>query len=521
MPAAISFLSIQMLSFSGRAFIERQIENAFCERMKAIRRFSLIIIALVVFTTGGFFLFESGAKTTPGTTEKQLYTCGMDPQVVQDHPGKCMICGMTLTPMPASSHSNAMDQAAIVVNPVTLQNMGYRSETVRRGPLTRVIRTSAAIEFDETRLADVTARFRGWIDKLYADSTGQQVHRGDPLFEIHSPELYSAEMEYFLTLTPTTTNMGGMPGNTMKARAVAKLKMFDMSDEQIAKIERDREVRKSLSVVSPADGFITEKSVVQGQMVDTGTKLYRIADLEFVWVQAQIYEQDLPFLKLGQEADVTLSYLPDRKFRGRIAYIYPTLDEKTRTVKVRMEFHNPGFLLKPGMFATVELQAELAADALLVPESAVLRSGEKNTVFVVRDGGKFEPRTVALGPQGEHDVLQVLSGLEAGERIVTSGQFLLDSESQLREAIQKMLPPTPAHSPAQTVDLTTNAAAPNPFANSSIVFICPMDEHMSIRYDHSGKCPLCNMTLVPVSEANYNRAVSEKWQKEHPSAVQL
>jgi hypothetical protein len=142
-------------------------------------------------------------------------------------------------------------------------------------------------------------------------------------------------------------------------------------------------------------------------------------------------------------------------------------------------------------------------------------------VFVVLGDGKFEPRTVLLGPQGEHDVLQVLSGLDAGERIVTSGQFLLDSESQLREAIQKMLPPTATNSPAQSISLTTNAPATNPFANSSIVFICPMDEHMSIRYEHSGKCPLCNMTLVPVSESTYNMAVEEKWRKEHPSAAQL
>jgi len=479
---------------------------------------------LVLALAGGFLMLEIRAKPTLATAAatKQLYTCGMDPQVIQDHPGKCLICGMTLRPMLPSAHSNAMDQSAIVVDAVTLQNMGFRSEPVRRGPLSRVIRTSGTIDFDETRLADVTARFRGWIDKLYVDSTGQQVRRGDPLFEIHSPELYSAEMEYFLTLGPAATNMSGMPGNTMKARAVAKLKLFDLSDEQIAKIEHDREVRKSLTVMAPADGFITEKAVVQGQMVDTGVKLYRIADLEFVWVQAQIYEQDLPFLKLGQEADVSLSYLPDRKFRGRVSHIYPIVDEKTRTVKVRMEFHNPGFLLKPGMFATVELQAELAANALLVPESAVLRSGQKNTVFVVLEGGRFEPRTVVLGAQGERDVLQVLSGLNAGERVVTSGQFMLDSESQLREVIQKMLPPGATNSPAPMAVTTPEATpASSAFANTNIVYLCPMEEHMAIRYDHVGKCPLCNMTLVPVSEANYNRTVEEKWHKEHSPVKEL
>ena len=170
-------------------------------------------------------------------------------------------------------------------------------------------------------------------------------------------------------------------------------------------------------------------------------KLYRLADIGVVWVYAQVYEQDLPAIQLGQEATMTLSYLPDRKFRGRVTYVYPTVDEKTRTARVRMEFHNPGYFLKPGMFATVELVSDIAPSALLVPDSAVLRSGEKNTVFVALPGGKFEARTVALGQPAQDDMDQVLGGLSEGECVVASGQFMLDSESQLREAIQKMTSP--------------------------------------------------------------------------------
>src|SRR5512135_119682 len=181
--------------------------------------------------------------------------------------------------------------------------------------------------------------------------------------------------------------------------------------------------------------------VVEGQRLYAGTKLYRLADLGLVWVQAQVYEQDLGYLKLGQEATVTLSYLPDREFRGRVTYIYPNVDEKTRTARVRMEFHNPGYFLKPGMFATVQVISQLEPSVLLIPDMAILRSGEKNTVFVALEGGRFEPRTVMLGPQAEDDTYQVLTGLNEGDRIVTSGQFLLDSESQLREAIQKMSGP--------------------------------------------------------------------------------
>jgi len=168
-------------------------------------------------------------------------------------------------------------------------------------------------------------------------------------------------------------------------------------------------------------------------------KIFRLADLRTVWVQAQIYERDLAYIKLGQEATVTLSYLGDRQLRGRVAYIYPNVDEKTRNVQVRMELDNPGYLLKPGMFATVQVTAELEPSVLLAPDTAILRSGEETTVFVALDGGKFDPRTVTLGPQAENDNYQILSGLKEGERIVTSGQFMLDSESRLREAIQKML----------------------------------------------------------------------------------
>jgi len=236
-------------------------------------------------------------------------------------------------------------------------------------------------------------------------------------------------------------------------------------------------------------------------MVDSGMKLYRLADIGVVWVYAQVYEQDLSAVQLGQEATMTLSYLPDRKFRGRVTYVYPTVDEKTRTARVRMEFHNPGYFLKPGMFATVELVADIAPSALLVPDSAVLRSGQKNTVFVALPGGKFEARTVALGLSGENDQDQVLSGLSEGERIVTSGQFMLDSESQLREAIQKMSNPNAAA--AEPVPGTNEASNATPVGTNAdkTVWVCPMPEHVSITYDHPGKCPICAMTLVPVTKS--------------------
>ncbi len=449
-----------------------------------------------------------GSKPNAQTKSAQLYTCGMDPQVIQDHPGNCPICGMKLTPVhkPSANASalsaSAAESTSISIDPVTMQNMGIRTGALTRGPLRRMIRTVGVIDYDETALSDVTTKFKGWVEKLYVNATGQLVMRGEPLFDIYSPELYSAQREYLLALDQLTNAPGS---DSLKTSALTKLKFFDISDEQIAELQRSRQPCKTLRVVAPQDGFVTEKLIVQGQMVDAGMKTYRLADLGLVWVQAQVYEQDLAYIRLGQEVTVTLSYLPDREFRGRVTYIYPNIDEKTRTAKVRMEFHNPGYFLKPGMFASVHIISQLDPSVLLVPDMAVLRSGEKNTVFVALENGKFEPRTVVLGPQAENDTYQVISGLKDGERIVTSGQFMLDSESQLREAIQKMREPREAapvtETNASAVAHPELTALSSTNAESGVKYICPMPEHVSIEYDHAGKCPICGMTLVPVTQA--------------------
>lgn len=459
--------------------------------MKPIKLIALVVL-LAVVAGGAFLAGKHFAGAAGPAVEKTLYTCGMHPQVIQDHPGNCPICGMKLTPMRRNGEGAAAADNAIHIDPVTIQNMGMRTAVVTNAPLRRVIRTVATIDYDETGLADVTTKFKGWVEKLYVDSVGAQVHRGDPLFEVYSPELYSAQTEYLLALQAAT----GVGGNALRESARNKLEFFDITDAQIEELEKTRTARKTLRVVAPIDGFVTEKMVVEGQMVDSQMKLYRLADLSLVWIQARIYEQDLPLVKLGQEAVVSLSYLPDRKFRGRVTYIYPTLDPMTRTAQVRMEFHNPGYFLKPGMFASVELVSDVSPSALLVPDMAVLRSGERNTVFVALDEGKFEARNVTLGVRGENDMLQVLSGLESGERVVTSGQFMLDSESQLREAIQKMTAPEEASAGKTAVPSESSKPASSA---ESMVYICPMPEHVSIEYDKPGNCPLCGMALVPVS----------------------
>jgi RND family efflux transporter MFP subunit len=468
-------------------------------------RFILFAILLAAVAVAAASCGKNSGHETAGAPEaRTLYTCGMHPQIVQDHPGNCPICGMKLTPIRRQDPGAGAAEAAsiIAIDPSTIQTMGIRTAAVERGPLRRVIRTVANVDYDETALAEVTTKYKGWIEKLYVDATGALVNPGDPLFEIYSPELYSAQTEFLAALSAGS----GSPATEDRAlldSARTKLRFYDVSDAQIAGLEKTRQVRKTLTVSAPISGFVVEKSVVAGQMVDAGMKLYRLADVGVVWVYAQVYEQDLPAIQLGQEATMTLSYLPDRKFRGRVTYIYPTVDEKTRTARVRMEFHNPGYFLKPGMFATVELVADLAPSALLVPDSAVLRSGEKNTVFVALPGGKFEARTVALGLQAQDDMAQVLAGLSEGERIVTSGQFMLDSESQLREAIQKMSNPGAAATAGEPAPGTSEAVNAVPAGTNAdkMVYVCPMPEHVSIEYDHPGKCPICAMALVPVTKS--------------------
>jgi multidrug efflux pump subunit AcrA (membrane-fusion protein) len=496
----------------------------------------LISIRLLCLLLVVAFAPSCSKQTNPA--DKTLYTCSMHPQVVQDHPGDCPICGMKLVPVRKQSspvnaktgerkikyYKSAMllgeisqsprkdsmgmdmvpvyegedESKTITVDPATVQKMGVRTALITRGPLRRIIRTVGVIDYNETALADVTTKFRGWIENLYVDSTGKQVRKGEPLFDIYSPDLYSAQNEYVLAMNQTSA-----PG--LKNSARQKLKLFDVSEDQIAELEKSRQAQRTLRVDAPIDGIVVEKMAVKGQMVDAGMKLYRLADLAIVWVQSQIYEQDLALLRLGQEAEVSLSYLPDRKFRGRVTYIYPTVDEKTRTARVRMEFHNPGLFLKPGMFATVELLAESKPDALLVADSAVLRSGEKNTVFVAVDDGHFEPRDVQLGARAENNAYEVISGLREGERVVTSGQFMLDSESQLREAIQKMLnpnaSPTTVAAATHTAHETSGSpAAPTETARLPSSYVCPMPEHADIKYNHSGKCPICGMTLIPAAD---------------------
>lgn len=485
-------------------------------KMRLLVMFSLLILLAFVFTACGG---GETAKETPAG-EKQLYTCGMHPQVIQDEPGNCPICGMKLTPMKAADvnespeaehqHSEAERQAAstgmdmdkmdkpgesartgkkgkkkilywrapmdptyisdkpgkspmgmdlipvyegeevasgntVRIDPVTVQDMGVRTALVQRRPFYRVIRTVGHVDYNEETLYNVNTKFPGWIEKLYVDRTGEFVKKGQPLFRIYSPELVSTQKEYLLAFQNyqklknsryADVNLGA---NGLLEATRQRLKLWDISDAEIEEIERTGATRKDLTIYSPVTGYVIHKNAVEGSYTMAGQDLFKIADLSTVWVYAHIFEYELPWIKVGQKVVMDLPYMPGQRFEGRVDYIYPYLNAKTRDVKLRLVFRNPTLELKPQMYANIVIESNPGDNVLVIPSEAIIRTGKRNLVFLDLGGGKFRPQDVVVGPEGEDSMVRVIAGLREGQRIVTSAQFLIDSESRLQEAIQKML----------------------------------------------------------------------------------
>lgn len=421
--------------------------------------------------------------------EPQLWTCGMHPEVLLEEPGQCPKCGMNLVPVkketalqegktrgkgkilywqapmdpteiydhPGKSkmgmdlipvYENDVRAGAggvITIDPATVQNMGVRTATVQKQDFNRTIRTVGIVKYDESKLFTVNSRISGWIEKLYVDYTGEMVQSGQPLLEIYSPELVTTQQEYLLALQNLKSVQGASfaslqeGAQSLLKAARKRLDYWNIPPSEIQRLEKTGKVRKTLPLHSPYRGVVVHKNAVEGAYVKEGSNLYQIADLSTVWVLASIYDNELPWIREGQAAEMELTYLPGKRFQGKIRYIYPYLNEKARDVQVRLEFPNPNLELKPGMYANVFLKGKTIPDALVIPVEAVIRSGKRDVVFVVREKGKFEPRQIRVGEEDGEGNIRVVSGLLEGETIVTSAQFLLDSESRLQEAIQKML----------------------------------------------------------------------------------
>ena len=323
-----------------------------------------------------------------------------------------------------------------------IQKMGVKVEAAKMQALDKSVRASGRVEVDESRTYTVTAKFEGYIEKLHVNTTNQVVGRGQPLFEVYSPELVSAQREYAIATQGIgkLSDAGSEAQSAMKQLADAslqRLKNWDISEAQIKALAQSGQSRHTLTFRSPANGVVTEKKAVQGMRFMPGEALYQIADLSQVWVQADVFEQDIGAVRAGQKAKITLNAYPGEVFEGRIAYVYPTLKAETRTVPVRIELANPQGKLKPAMYADVSIPVAGSMPVVTVPTSAVIDSGSKQVVIVQLGEGRFDPRPVKLGQRGS-DFVQITEGVKEGDLVVTSANFLIDAESNLKAALSGM-----------------------------------------------------------------------------------
>jgi membrane fusion protein, copper/silver efflux system len=389
------------------------------------------LLVLLLLFSGACGGDDPGAASDPGAMDAGHDMEGMqEPDSGGDMAGMDGMAGMDM-------------DGTIRLTDRDLQTFGITFGSAEVRSLTRSVRAVGVVEFDETRVAYVAPKFGGWAETLHADFTGQPVRAGEPLLDIYAPELVTAQEELLLA-SHMVDDLGdseladvGSGARDLFASARRRLEYWDISPAQIDRLLETGEVRKSLTLLAPATGIVMEKRVSEGQAFQPGTTLYVIAGMSEVWVTAEVFESDVAWVREGMRVDVDVTALPERTFEGRVEYVYPTLEDRTRSMRARVVLANPGGVLKPGMYATVRMAAELG-ETLTVPASAVLHTGERAVVFVDMGDGELMPHELRVGARGG-DFIQVLSGVEPGTRVVTSAQFLLDSESNLAEVMQAMM----------------------------------------------------------------------------------
>ena len=360
------------------------------------------------------------------------WTCPMHSSVRAKGPGACPICGMNLVPVTRSE----LKTGDVRVDAQRRQEIGIRTGVVERGQLVVPVRAVGRVTVDERRLKDVSLKVRGWITKLHADALGDPVQKGEPLLELYSPELFTTQQEYLharRSMSGANTSTGGNRMEPLVRAARTRLRLWGISDVELADLDRRGEPSESIVIRSPVSGFVIEKNVVEGAAVEPGARLLRIAPLDKVWVEADVYENQMELIHPGQPVKISLPYMADRHLQGRVSYVYPMLEGETRTARVRIELPNLDLTIRPDMYANVEFQADLG-ERTLVPASAVLYAGPRRIVFVDMGDGRLRPREVRIGI-GNGDVYEVLEGLEPGEQIVLSGNYLVASESRLKSAL--------------------------------------------------------------------------------------
>jgi Cu(I)/Ag(I) efflux system membrane fusion protein len=393
---------------------------------KTLKILGAIVLSAILFVAG-YFWGQSRMHQQMGTTASPD---SGDMAGMKDMGNMQGMAGMNMAPGTA------------MVTPQMQQLMGVRTATVEARSLSKNIRAVGTVAYDESRVKHVHSKVDGWVDKLYVDSTGAFVAKGQPLFSIYSPDLVATQTEYLMakkhyeSLAASSIPEVKTGASSLVTASKTRLALWDISEQQVRELERKGEAQRTLTLYSPHSGFVIKKDINEGMKVMGDKELYTIADLSSVWVNVDVYEGDIPFIKIGQQADIALSYSPGETLKGRVAYIYPYLDEKTRTVKVRLQQPNPGNKLKPEMYVNAEIKIP-GATQLSIPEEAVLDSGTRKIVFLDKGDGHYEAKEVKLGAKME-GFYQVTSGLRAGEKIAASSAFLLDSESRLAEAMGAM-----------------------------------------------------------------------------------
>jgi len=441
------------------------------------RRSLLTLIALLLALAGGWWartLFPAGsgeaarggsgrpASPCPGGAAPLHWKAPMDPGYVADAPGKSPM-GMDLIPVCPDGSGRAGGDF-VHIDPETIQNMGVRTATVVRRDLSRAVRAVGRVAYDERRVTHVHTKVQGWIERLFVDFVGQQVKRGEPLLEIYSPELVATQEELLLAaryrestkVSPFDDVRGG--GESLFNATKRRLALWDIPERDVRRLLEKGDVKRTLTLYAPASGIVIRLGVRSGMEIQPNSNLYTIADISRVWVLAEVYEYELPWLALGQKARIELSYFPGEARQGEVTYIAPFLDPKTRTAEVRVELDNSDGRLKPEMFGSVVIAGAPRKGVVAVPTEAVIHSGTRTLAIVALGSGRFEPRELELGLDSGDGWLEVRSGLAEGEEVVVSSHFLIDSESRLQEAVRKLLAPRTGTAPEPPPDAAGHPA---------------------------------------------------------------
>lgn len=409
--------------------------------------FVVVLVVLSAFAIGvlvaprmrAILGLEEARDDTASAATEQLWTCGMHPQVIQNSPGDCPICHMKLTPISAAPSTS---ENRLTIDPVVVQNMGVRIETVRSGVLERTLRLAGYLEEPEPTHLDINLRVSGWIEGLYANADGIEVMQGRPLFDLYSPDLTLAIQELIAARRARAQSGSGerdatSAGDALYRAAARKLASLGLNDDQIEAFARAESAPRTVTFVSPMTGHVTEKNISIGSAVKAGDTIFRLASSATLWLEMQVFEQHLPFVKLGQTVRARVAAVPGRNFEGQVLFIHPHIDPMTRSAMARCVIANPDEVLRQGMYAEAEIDAILSPKATIVSRSAVIDTGTRQVAFVALGQGEFEARELELGASSPDGDVEVLAGLAPGDTVVTSGQFLLDAESRIREAIDK------------------------------------------------------------------------------------